>query len=127
MVEYAQASNCKIFELPGAMEAIVCIDTMSGIAGLVRLIDTGREAPGYSEREQAALAWTEALTRITEGHVPDDVYQQAREQFNEAELANLTLAVISINGWNRLNIAFRTEAGHYKPAAKQQSAGSATR
>jgi alkylhydroperoxidase family enzyme len=55
--------------------------------------------------------------------VPDEVYNLARAQFNEAELANLTLAVVAINGWNRLNIAFRTEAGHYQPAQKSQTAG----
>jgi AhpD family alkylhydroperoxidase len=87
------------------------------------MLDAWREAPGFTSREQAALAWAEAVTRVTEGHVPDDVYRQAREQFSETDLANLTLAVVSINGWNRLNIAFRTEAGHYQPPKKQQTAG----
>ena len=71
------------------------------------LLDAWRESPVYTDRERAALAWTEAVTLITEGHVPDDVFAQAREQFSEAELANLTLAVVAINGWNRFNIAFR--------------------
>jgi AhpD family alkylhydroperoxidase len=80
------------------------------------LLDAWREAEHlYTERERAALAWTEALTLITEGHAPDDVYAQARAQFGEAELARLTLAIIGINGWNRLNIGFRTPAGDYKP------------
>src|SRR5215469_4346015 len=74
------------------------------------MLDVWRESPGYSDRERAALAWTEAVTLLHEGHVPDDVYHQAREQFSEAELAKLTLAVVAINGWNRLNVAFRTEA-----------------
>lgn len=87
------------------------------------LLDAWREAPGFTERERAALAWTEAVTLITEGHVPDEVYSVARTQFNETELANLTLAVVAINGWNRLNIAFRTEAGNYQPARKSQTAG----
>jgi len=87
------------------------------------LLNAWREAPGFTDRERAALAWTEAVTLITEGHVPDEVYNLARRQFSEAELANLTLAVVSINGWNRLNIAFRTEAGSYKPAPKNQTAG----
>jgi AhpD family alkylhydroperoxidase len=91
------------------------------------MLDAWREAPGFSDRERAALAWAEALTLITEGHVPDDVYQETREQFNEAELANLTLAVVSINGWNRLNIAFRTEAGNYKPAPGRRPAGASAR
>jgi len=89
------------------------------------MLDAWREAPGFTDRERAALAWTEAVTLITEGHVPDEVYEQARAQFSEAELANLTLAVVSINGWNRLNVAFRTEAGHYQPPKKEQTAGAA--
>jgi len=80
------------------------------------LLDAWHEAEHlYSERERAALAWTEALTLITEGHAPDEVYEQAHAQFNDAELASLTLAIIGINGWNRLNVGFRTPAGDYKP------------
>jgi AhpD family alkylhydroperoxidase len=74
-----------------------------------------RETPYYTERERAALAWTEAVTLIAEGHVPDAVYEQARGQFSEEELVNLTLAIIAINGWNRLAISFRTVPGHYQP------------
>ena len=74
-----------------------------------------RETPFYTDRERAALAWTEAVTLISETHVPDDVYEQARQQFSEQELANLTLAVIAINGWNRLAISFRTVPGTYQP------------
>jgi len=73
-----------------------------------------RETPFYTDRERAALAWTEAVTLIAETHVPDDVYEQAREQFSEQELANLTLAIIAINGWNRLAISFRTVPGTYQ-------------
>ena len=76
-----------------------------------------REAPYYTERERAALAWAEAVTQVTEGHVPDAVYQTAREQFSETELIDLTMAVVVINGYNRINIAFRMPAGGYK--AKQ--------
>lgn len=82
------------------------------------MLNAWREAPGYTERERAALAWTEAVTLITEGHVPDEVFAQARKQFSEAELVNLTLAVTEINSWNRLNVAFRTPSGHYKPGAR---------
>jgi AhpD family alkylhydroperoxidase len=78
------------------------------------LLDAWEESPLYSERERAALAWTEALTRITEGHVPDAAYTHVRGQFSEEELANLTLAIIAINGANRLNIAFRTVPGSYR-------------
>jgi AhpD family alkylhydroperoxidase len=81
------------------------------------LLDAWRESPFYTERERAALAWAEAVTLVTEGHVPDEVYEEARAQFGEDELANLTLAVVAINGWNRLNIAFRMEPGGYKPGA----------
>ena len=74
-----------------------------------------RETPFYTDRERAALAWTEAVTLVSETHVPDDVYEQAREQFSEEELANLTLAIVAINGWNRLAISFRTVPGTYQP------------
>ncbi len=79
------------------------------------MLDVWREWGGYSERERAALEWAEAVTRLEHGEVPDEFYRQAREQFSEAELANLTLAVATINSWNRLNIAFRKEAGKYQP------------
>lgn len=72
-----------------------------------------RETPYYSERERAALEWTEALTLVSETHVPDDVYERVREQFSEDELVHLSLAVVSINGWNRLNVAARTVPGGY--------------
>ena len=78
------------------------------------LLDAWRASPFYSNRERAALAWTEALTRVTEGHVPDDVYETARAQFSEEELVNLTVAVVAINAANRLNIAFRTVPGSYR-------------
>src|SRR6202140_2306266 len=81
------------------------------------LLDAWRESPFYSERERAALAWTEALTLVTDGHVPDDVYEMARAQFDERELADLSLAIVAINGANRLNIAFRTVPGSYRAAA----------
>ncbi|MGJ4801908.1 carboxymuconolactone decarboxylase family protein [Luteimonas sp. SDU82] len=74
-----------------------------------------REAPYYSDRERAALAWTESLTNITEGHVPDPVYEAARDQFTDRELADLAWAVAAINAWNRVAIAFRSEAGSCRP------------
>jgi AhpD family alkylhydroperoxidase len=72
------------------------------------VLSAWRETADYTERERAALAWTEAVTRIADGHVPDGVYELARQQFTDKELADLTLAVVAINGWNRLSIAFRT-------------------
>jgi AhpD family alkylhydroperoxidase len=75
-----------------------------------------RETPFFTERERAALAWTEALTRVAETQVPEDVYEVARKQFTEKELVDLTLAVVAINGWNRLSVAFRTVPGSYQPS-----------
>lgn len=78
-----------------------------------------RETPFYSDRERAALAWTEAVTLVADGHVPDEVYECARQQFTDKELVDLTLAVIAINGWNRLAISFRTVPGTYQPQSHQ--------
>jgi len=78
-------------------------------------LDAWRETTYYSERERAALLWAEATTNIRDGHVSDEVYDQVQKQFSEQEIADLTLAVVAINGWNRLSIAFRTPAGTYKP------------
>ena len=80
--------------------------------------------PGGKRRSipsvSAALEWTEAVTRIVDGHVPDEVYASARDHFSEEELVNLTIAVIATNGWNRLNIAFRPEVGKYRPGMFDQ-------
>src|SRR5262245_8659395 len=84
----------------------------------IYLLSTWRECPFYTDREKAALLWTEAVTLIADGHVPDDVYATVSSEFGEAELANLTLAVVAINGANRLNIAFRTVPGSYQPRSR---------
>jgi len=76
-----------------------------------------RDTPYYSASERAALEWTEALTLVSETHVPDDVYERVREQFSEDELLHLTLAIVSINGSNRLNAAARTVPGDYVPGS----------
>src|SRR5438046_83725 len=78
------------------------------------LLNAWREAPFYSDRERAALAWTEAVTLVAEDHVPDEVYDEARKQFSEEELANLTFALFAINAANRLNIAFPTVPGSHQ-------------
>ncbi len=78
-------------------------------------VSAWREAPFYNERERAALAWTESVTKISEEHVPDEIYDRVKKHFSERELVNLTLAVIAINAWNRLAISFRTPAGSYQP------------
>ncbi|MBW7916773.1 MAG: carboxymuconolactone decarboxylase family protein [Trueperaceae bacterium] len=74
-----------------------------------------REAPFYSDRERAALEWTEAVTLISQNDVPDELYERVRRQFSEQELVDLTLAITNINSWNRLAIAFRSEVGSYQP------------
>jgi AhpD family alkylhydroperoxidase len=78
-------------------------------------LDAWEEAPYYSDRERAALEWTESITLLNNGRVPDSSYERVRARFNEAEIATLTLAVAMINSWNRLNVALRTEAGGYRP------------
>ena len=77
------------------------------------------ETPFFTDRERAALAWTEAVTLVADGHVPDAAYDEAMQQFSEEELVNLTMAVVTINGWNRLSIAFRAVPGEYQPAARK--------
>ena len=81
-----------------------------------------RETPFFTDRERAALAWTEAITLISSSHAPDDVYEEARKEFTEEELVNLTVAIVAINGWNRLSIGFRTVPGTYQPAQAKSSA-----
>jgi AhpD family alkylhydroperoxidase len=79
-------------------------------------LDAWRECPYYTGRERAALAWTESVTLVADGHVPDAVFDEARAHFGEKELADLTLAVAAINAWNRLSIAARLKPGTYEPA-----------
>ncbi|KAA5533564.1 carboxymuconolactone decarboxylase family protein [Taibaiella lutea] len=79
------------------------------------LLNAWREAPFYSKREKAALAWAEALTIIKDGQVPEAVYEEARSRFSEKELIDLTLGVMTINSYNRLNIAFGADVGSYQP------------
>jgi AhpD family alkylhydroperoxidase len=71
------------------------------------LLNAWREAPAYTDRERVALAWTEAVTLISETHAPDDVYNEVRAHFSEAETVNLTMLIATINSWNRLAIALR--------------------
>ncbi|MDY3551083.1 carboxymuconolactone decarboxylase family protein [Gemmata sp. JC717] len=84
-------------------------------------LNAWRETPFYTPRERAALAWTEAVTQLN-GHVPDAVYDEVRPHFTEKELADLTWAVVAINGWNRLAISLRTVPGTYKPQMRAQMA-----
>ncbi|MGH9322091.1 MAG: carboxymuconolactone decarboxylase family protein [Vicinamibacteria bacterium] len=80
-------------------------------------LNAWRETPFFDDRERAALEWTETVTLVSETHVPDEAYERARQHFDERELVALTFAVVAINGWNRLAIAFRLPAGSYQPGA----------
>jgi len=80
-------------------------------------LEAWRECPYYTDRERAALAWTEAVTLITDGHVSDAVYTDVRRHFDDRELSELTLAIATINAWNRLSIAARLVPGGYQPVA----------
>jgi AhpD family alkylhydroperoxidase len=85
-------------------------------------LNAWRETPFYSDRERAALEWTEAVTLVTNGHVPDTVFEAVTQHFTEQELVNLTLAVTSINTWNRLSISFRVVPGTYQPQGSAATA-----
>jgi AhpD family alkylhydroperoxidase len=83
------------------------------------VLSAWREAPFYSARERAALAWTEAVTQIS-GGIPDELFRSVREHFSEKELVDLTMAVVAINGWNRLAVGLGAEVGSYQPPARKQ-------
>ena len=85
-------------------------------------LDAWRETPFFTTRERSALAWTEALTNIQQGHAPDAAFQDALREFGEAELVKLTFVITQINAWNRLAIAFRAEPGNYQPKAHAAAA-----
>jgi AhpD family alkylhydroperoxidase len=80
-------------------------------------LDAWRETPFFTEKERAALSWTESLTNIQAGHAPDEVYDELSRNFSEEERVNLTLAITTINAWNRIAIGFRLVPGNYQPAA----------
>ena len=82
------------------------------------VLSAWEEAPFYTDRERAALAWTEALTLVADNHVPDEVFERAKAQFSDQELVDLTIAIVAINGWNRISIAFRSEPGTYQRPAQ---------
>lgn len=106
-----------------------CIDmhskdaiAMGETAQRLFLLDAWREAPFYSSRERAGLLWCETLTLVAERGAPDDVYEQVRNEFSEEEVANLTLAIVAINGWNRFMVGFQGEPGNYDPASNPKIA-----
>ena len=80
-------------------------------------LNAWRETPFFTDRERAALAWTEAVTRVGDSHIPDELYERVAAQFEEAELVALTFGVIVINCWNRLSVSFKPPVGSYQPAA----------
>ncbi len=87
-------------------------------------LNAWRETPYYTERERAALAWTEALTNVQQGHVPDEVFEAVKRAFSDEEIAHLTLAVNQINAWNRISIGFRVVPGSYQPAKHPEAVAS---
>ncbi|MFZ0593219.1 MAG: carboxymuconolactone decarboxylase family protein [Bryobacteraceae bacterium] len=133
---YARASKLEpaLLELVRLRASIIngcayCVDMHSKDARLrgeseqrLYAVSVWREAPFFTQRERAALAWTDAVSEVSTTHVPDEVYRLAREHFDERELVDLTMAIIGINSWNRLAISFRALAGTYEPA-KEHAAG----
>ena len=107
----------RIIESSGLEEARLGGETEQRIY----LLNAGREALIYSPRARTALAWAEAVTRLEKGEVPDDVYQQAREHFDEQQLMKLTLQVVAINGWNRFCISFNATPGTYVPGSLRKT------
>jgi|SRR5215467_8243195 len=85
-------------------------------------LNAWEEAPFYSERERAALAWTDAVTEVSKSHVPDQLHENVRKHFSEKEMADLTLAIATINAWNRLSISARAVPGTYQPRAQGKKA-----
>lgn len=85
------------------------------------VLNAWREAPFYTDRERAALAWAEAVTLAATTHIPDEVYEEARRQFSEKEISDLTLAVAAINAWNRIAISSRAQPGAYQPAKSHEA------
>ena len=94
-------------------------------------LDAWRETPFFTpfftDRERAALAWTEAITLISSSHAPDEIYEEARQRFTEEELVKLTLGIVAINGWNRLLIGFRAIPGTHQPSKSQSLASGESR
>jgi AhpD family alkylhydroperoxidase len=90
-------------------------------------LNAWRETPFFTDRERAALEWTEAITLITSSHASDAIYEEVRQRFTEEEIISLTFAIVSINSWNRLNISFQTVPGTYQPAPAKNSAAGVSR
>lgn len=107
----SQLNGCAYCLDMHAKDAMKMGDTVQRLVGL----DAWREAPYYTDKERAALEWTEAVTLISQNHISDEIYENVRKHFSEQELLQLTIGIVAINGWNRLAIPFRTPAGNYEP------------
>ncbi|MFA5620720.1 MAG: carboxymuconolactone decarboxylase family protein [Weeksellaceae bacterium] len=107
----SQLNGCAYCLDMHAKDALKLGDSVQRLIGL----DAWREAPYYTDKERAALEWTEAVTLVAENEVSDEIYENVRKHFSEQELLQLTMGIIAINGWNRLAIPFRTPAGTYEP------------
>ncbi len=114
----SQINGCAYCLDMHSKDAIARGETAQRLFGL----DAWRETPYYTERERAALEWTEAVTLVSQTHVPDEAFEVVKEQFSDEEIMNLTLAVVAINGWNRIAISFRLVPGAYvSPHKKAES------
>jgi hypothetical protein len=119
MLSHKLLPNNRRFVPAGETEVILRSATKVLIMHSGYALVAWEEAPFFTERERAALAWTEAVTKVGEGHVLASVFEQAHLHFGEKELVDLTLAMIAINGWNRLAIGFRTVPGTYNPVQRR--------
>jgi AhpD family alkylhydroperoxidase len=117
-VRASQINHCAYCLDMHIKDATVSGETEQRLHGL----NAWRETPYYTDRERAALAWTESVTLLTDGFVPDEVYEAVRPYFTENELIALTMAIININAWNRLNVSFRNVPGSYQSPRKPVSA-----
>jgi AhpD family alkylhydroperoxidase len=122
LIRVSQINHCAFCLDMHTKDARAIGETEQRIYGL----NAWEDAPYYSERERAALVWAEAVTLLTEGFVPDAVFEQAHAQFSDDEMIQLTMVVVTINTWNRMNVSFRIPAGDYqsrrKPAAQASAA-----
>ena len=114
----SQINGCAYCLDMHSKDALAAGETAQRLIGL----EAWRETPYYTEKERAALTWTESLTLVSQTHVPDEVYAEVRKEFTEAEIVDLTYAVMAINAWNRMAISMRSVPGEYQPPRKKTEA-----
>lgn len=114
LLRASQINHCAYCIDMHVKDARVSGETEQRLHGL----NAWRETPYYSDRERAALAWTEAVTLLAESGVPDEIYEEVRQHFTETEMLGLTMVIIDINSWNRLNVSFRNPPGNYQSQRK---------